>query len=74
MRDTAAAALAVQAEAVRRLEPVERLRQALELSESARALSLSRLRTLHADLTELELVELLINASLIPTRRSGPAA
>ena len=49
MRDTAAAALAVQAEAVRRLEPVERLRQALELSESARALSLSRLRTLHAD-------------------------
>jgi hypothetical protein len=73
LRDTASTALDVQADAIRRLEPVQRLRQALELSEWARALSLSRLRTLHPDLTELELVEVLIDASLIPTRRSDPA-
>lgn len=74
MRDTASAALEVQADAIRRLEPVQRLRQALDLSESARALSLSRLRTLHADRTDRELVELLINAPLPTTRRAGPAA
>jgi hypothetical protein len=74
MHDTTAAARQVQAEAIRRLDPVQRLRQALELSESVRALELARLRTLHAGRTDVELVELLINTTLIPARFAGPAA
>jgi hypothetical protein len=66
MRDTTAAAEQVRIDAIRRTEPIQRLVQALELSESVRALSLSRLRELHPDRTELELIELLIGAPLIP--------
>lgn len=74
MHDTTPAARQVQAEAIRRLEPVQRLKQALELSDSVRALALSRLRKLHADRSELELVELLIGAPLIPARPADPTA
>lgn len=66
MHDTTAAAEQVQLAAIRSLEPVERLRQALELSESVRALALSRLREIHPDRTELELVELLLGVTLVP--------
>lgn len=72
MRDTTSAAEQARLDAIRRLEPIQRLMQALELSESVRALALSRLRKLHADRTELELVELLIGAPLIPARPAGP--
>ena len=72
MRDTAPAADQAQLEAIRRVEPIERMKQALELSESVRALAVSRLRELHAGRTELELVELLHGAPLIPGRSAGP--
>ncbi len=74
MCDTTPAAEQARLDAIRRLEPIQRLMQALELSESVRALALSRLRELHADRTELELVELLIGAPLIPARPAGPTA
>lgn len=73
MRDTTPAAEQVRLEAIRRIEPIQRLRQALELSDSVRALALSRLRTLHADRTELELVELLLGVTLVPGRAAGSA-
>ncbi len=69
MGDTTPAAERAQVEAIRRLAPIERLMHALELSESVRAFALSRLRELHLERTELELVELLVGAPLIP---SGP--
>ena len=74
MSDTTTAARQVQDDAIRRLAPVARLRQALELSESVRAVALSRLRALHAGRTELELVELLIGAPMLPDGFRGPAA
>ena len=73
MRDTTPAAEQARLDAIRQIEPIRRLTQALELSESVRALALSRLRALHADRTDLELVELLIGAPLVPAR-PGPAA
>ncbi|MEJ2240072.1 MAG: hypothetical protein P8X82_17410 [Gemmatimonadales bacterium] len=72
MRDTTPAAARAQLDAIRRVEPIERMKQALELSESVRALALSRLRELHAGRTALELVELLHGAPLIPARSAGP--
>ena len=72
MRDTSPAAEAARVDAIRRLEPMQRLMQALELSESVRALALARLRGLHRDRTELELVELWMGTSLIPMRAPGP--
>ena len=74
MRDTSPAAEQARLDAIRQIEPIQRLAQALELSESVRALALSRLRALHADRTDLELVELLIGAPLMPARPAGPAA
>jgi len=74
MHDTTAAARHVQADAIVRIEPVQRLQQALDLSESVRALALTRLRSLHAGRTDVELVELLINAPMIPARPTRPAA
>ena len=73
MRDTTPAAEQAQLEAIRRVEPIQRLRHALELSESVRALALSRLRTLHADRAEVELVELLLGVPLFPGRPPGSA-
>jgi hypothetical protein len=73
MRDTTPAAERVRTDAIRRLAPTQRLAEALELSESVRALALSRLRALHADRTDFELVELLVGAPLLPASR-GPAA
>ena len=71
MRDTTPAAEQARLDAIRRIEPIQRLRQALELSESARALALSRLRILHGDRTELELAELLLGVPLVPERPAG---
>ena len=68
MRDTTQAAEQVRVEAIRRLEPGLRLRQALELSESFRSLAVSRLRGWHPERTDLELVELLLGGPLITPR------
>ena len=69
MRDTTPEAARVQTDAIRRLAPIERLAEALALSESVRTLALSRLRERYADRTDLELVELLAGA---PLRRAPP--
>ncbi len=74
MNDTTPAAGQVQTEAIRRLAPIQRLTAALELSESVRALALSRLRALHADRTDFELVEMLLGVPLIPAGPVGPRA
>ena len=72
--DTTPAAEYAQLDAIRRLEPIQRLMQALDLSDSIRALALSRLRELHPDRTELQLVELLVGAPLVPPPSAGPTA
>jgi hypothetical protein len=71
MRDTTRAAEQIRLDAIRCVAPIQRLRQALELSESMRALALSRLRELNPDRTEMELVEMLIGTPLIPPPASG---
>ncbi len=71
MRDTSPAAEQARLETIRGIEPVQRMVQALELSESARAFALGRLRQLHADRTDFELVELLVGTPLIPDRPGG---
>ena len=74
MGDTTPAAEQARLDAIRRVAPIQRLTQALELSESVRALALSRLRELHPDRTELQLVELLVDAPLVPPPSAGPTA
>ena len=73
MRDTTAAAEQVRLDAIRRLQPAQRLMQALELSDLVRALALRRLRELHADRTELELMKLLTEAQVALPRAPGRA-
>ncbi len=68
MHDTTAAAQQVRLAAIRSVAPIDRLSQAFELSEWARALALSRLRKIHGGRTELELVELLLGTTLVPQR------
>lgn len=58
--------MAVVREAILRMEPAERVRQALELSEQVRALSLAGLRVRHPGCSTLQLVELLSGETLIP--------
>lgn len=73
MRDTSPAAEEVRLDAIRRAAPIQRLVEALELSESVRALALSRLRELHPGRTERELVDLLVGSS-VASRPAPPAA
>lgn len=74
MRDTIAHAESVQAAALRRMHPVERIRQALEFSEWVRGMALAQLRRDHPGLSDLELVELIHGRALVPrvTRSPGP--
>lgn len=65
-RDTTPEAQRLQLAAQRRMPPAARLRQALELSETMRALALARLRPLHPGLSDLELVEQLLGVTLVP--------
>jgi hypothetical protein len=64
MRDTLAHAEAVRVAAVRRSDPLTRLRQALELSDLVRRLALARLRVVHPGRSDRELAKLLPGASL----------
>ena len=70
-RDTSPEAQSIQLAAQRLMPPAARLRQALELSETMRALALARLRPLHPGLSELERVERLLGGTLVP-RSSDP--
>lgn len=74
MNDTRPEAAAVLRETILRTAPAERMRQALELSETVRALSLSGLRLRHPGFSTLQLVELLYGKPLmtgVSRRASG---
>jgi hypothetical protein len=71
MRDTSAEADRVVRDAVRRMNPIERMRQALALSESLRQLSLARLRAKYPERSTVELVELLLGQPLPRPPRSS---
>jgi hypothetical protein len=71
MRDTSAEADRVIRDAVRRMNPIERMRQALALSESLRQLSLARLRAKYPERSTVELVELLLGQPLPRPPRSS---
>jgi len=73
MRDTTSEAEAIVRAAILRTDPIDRLRQALVLSETMRDLALARLRALHPDRSVVELVELLLGERLIPAPRAVPA-
>ena len=73
MHDTSPEAAAVARAAVQRRLPAQRMRDALELSETLRALALSRLRSLHPGDAPIALVERLTGESLQPAARMGPS-
>jgi hypothetical protein len=68
MRDTTPDADQARLDAIRRMAPIDRLIQALALSDSVRAFALSKLRAAYSDRTDLELVEMLVGAPLLPAR------
>ena len=59
MRDTTPDAETVWTAAVRSIAPIDRLRQALELSDVTRRLAFARLRQTHPDDTDWQLAALL---------------
>lgn len=65
MNDTRPEAAAALRDTILKTAPAERVRQALELSETMRALSLAGLRRRHPGLSTLQLVELLYGKALI---------
>lgn len=73
MRDTSPEADAIVRAAIRRRPPVERMREALELSDSLRTLVLARLRRDHPADSPIALVERLTGESLRPAVRTGPS-
>ena len=74
MRDTSAAAELVRFIAIRAMTPAERLRQAFDLSETARQLAIVGLRQRYPDLSDVELVELYAGHRILPdvARRARP--
>lgn len=72
MRDSTLVAEQVRLEAIRRLEPAQRLHQAFALSESVRRLALASLAERYPGRTELELVEILLGAPLLPAGSRPP--
>jgi hypothetical protein len=73
MHDTSPEAAAVVRAAVHRRQPAQRMRDALELSETLRALALARLRSRHPGASPIALVERLTGESLRPAARTGPS-
>ncbi|MBA2292716.1 MAG: hypothetical protein H0W15_09725 [Gemmatimonadales bacterium] len=65
-RDTTPAAERLRLAAIRAMPPEVRLREALRLSEMVRSLTLTGLRPLHPNLSELRLVEIVLGKRLIP--------
>ena len=53
--DTSPEAAAIQAEIFRRMTPAERVKMALEMSDSMRNVALAGLRSRHPEMTEEEL-------------------
>ena len=71
MRDTTPSAAAAARAALLRGTPVERMQRAMALSEQMRELSIAALRRKHPQYTTLQLVELLLGESLVPTTRTS---
>lgn len=71
MRDTSPEADAVARAAIRRRPPIERMREALELSDALRTLVLARLRRRHPTDSPIALVERLTSESLRPVALPG---
>lgn len=61
MDDTTAAAELVRIAAIRDMDPVDRMRQAIVLSEWTRELALTRLRAVHPGQTDAQLVAMMLN-------------
>lgn len=66
MSDTSREAAALQASIQRRLTGPERLRIALDMSQFARELALSRLRLQHPDWSEVDLKRELLRYAFLP--------
>ena len=73
MHDTLPEAEATVRAAIRGRPPLERMRDALALSEMMRTLALVRLRRLHPNDSPTALVERLTGESLRPASRLGPS-
>lgn len=72
MNDTSPEAEAIALDVIRRMDPVDRMLQALNHSEAMRELALNRLREVHPEKTTLELVEILLGEVLIPDEAARP--
>ena len=72
MRDTTKEAAVVADAAIKRMNPVDRLRQSLAHSEAMRDIALARLRAKHPDRSTLQLVELLLGERLVREDRTTP--
>jgi hypothetical protein len=72
LRDTTPTAEAVQTSIHRRLTGAERLGLALEMSLTARALSLTRLRREHPDWTDDQLTRELLRYAFLSTSTPTP--
>jgi hypothetical protein len=74
MHDTSAEAARVARDAIRRADPIDRMRQALAHSEAMRDLALARLRARRPDLSMVALVELMLGERLVRDDRgtAGP--
>ena len=66
MRDTTPEAEKIWLDAIRRMPPADRLRQALAFSEAMHRVTLAGLRRMHPGKSDLELVELALGVTLIP--------
>jgi hypothetical protein len=66
MRDTSPDAERAVREAIRRTDPIDRMRRDLAHSEMMRDLALSRLRARHPAMSTLALVEMLLGERLVP--------
>lgn len=74
MNDTTPGAAAAARAAMLRSTSVERMERSFAFSEQMRELSLAALRPRHPHLTTLQLVELLVGESLVPSSRTPPSA
>lgn len=72
MRDTTKEAAAVADAAIKRMDPVDRLRQALAHSEAIRDVAIARLRAAHPDRSTLQLVELLLGERFVRDEPTTP--
>ncbi len=72
MRDTSSDAQQISLTAIRRRPPIERMQEALELSETLRTLALARWRRAYPADSTIALVERLTGESLRLAVRTGP--